>query len=102
MWTGVGAGVMALLTVLSYRFTWWPLSPLGYMVSPAWIMNALWFPFFLAWIFKSLMLRFGSLALYNRSRYLVYGVILGQIGVAGFWLVIDLITGTTGNRIPVY
>jgi hypothetical protein len=102
MWTGLGAGVMALLTLLSYRFAWWPLSPLGYMVSPAWIMNALWFPFFLAWILKSLMLRFGSLALYNRSKYLIYGVILGQIGVAGFWLVIDLITGTTGNRIPVY
>lgn len=102
MWTGVGAGVMALLTTLSYRFTWWPLSPLGYMVSPAWIMNALWFPFFLAWGLKSLMLRFGSLTLYNRSKFLVYGVILGQIGVAGFWLVIDLLTGTTGNRIPVY
>lgn len=48
------------------------------------------------------MLRFGSLTLYNRSKFLVYGVILGQIGVAGFWLVIDLLTGTTGNRIPVY
>ena len=102
MWTGVGMAVMALLSVVSYRYAWWPLSPLGYMVSPAWIMNALWFPFFVAWILKSLMLRFGSLTLYNRSRFLVYGVILGQIGVAGFWLVIDLVTGTTGNRIPVY
>ena len=102
MWTGVGAGVMALLTLASYRFSWWPLHPLGYMVSPAWIMRSLWFPFFVAWAIKNLVLRFGSLALYNRSRDPVYGIIIGQIVVAGFWLLIDLLTGTTGNQIRVY
>ena len=75
---------------------------MGYMVSPAWIMNALWLPFLVAWVLKSVILRFGSLALYNRTRVPIYGVILGQIAVMGFWLVIDLMTGTTGNRIRVY
>lgn len=102
MWTIVGAVVMAGLTMASYRFAWWPLHPLGYMVSPAWIMNSLWFPFLVAWALKSFILRFGSLALYNRTRVPIYGVILGQIAVMGFWLVIDLITGTTENRIRVY
>ena len=102
MWTGVGAAVMVLLTLATYRFSWWPLHPLGYMVSPVWIMNSLWFPFLVAWVLKSLMLRFGSMDLYNRSRLLIYGIILGQIVVAGFWLIIDLWTGTTGNRIRVY
>ena len=102
MWTGVGVVVMAGLTMASYRFTWWPLHPLGYMVSPAWIMNALWLPFLVAWILKSLILKFGSLALYNRTRIPIYGVILGQIAVMGFWLVVDLITGAVGNQIRVY
>jgi len=101
-WTGVGAGIMGLLTFATYRFSWWPLHPLGYMVSPAWIMGDLWFPFFVAWAVKSLVIRMGGLRAYDRTRPATYGVILGQIVVAGFWLVIDISTGTTDNRIRVY
>ena len=101
-WTGVGAVVMSLLTLASYRFAWWPLHPLGYMVSPVWIMGSTWFVFFVAWLVKTLVLKLGGIGVYRRSRHLFYGLILGQIVVAGFWLVIDMLTGTTGNRIPVY
>ena len=101
-WTGLGAAVMLALTLGSYRFAWWPLHPLGYLVSPAWIMGSLWFPFLVAWAGKSLVLKLGGIEAYRRSRWLAYGIILGQIVVAGFWLVLDILTGTTGNRIPVY
>ena len=87
---------------LALGFNWWPLHPLGYMVSPAWIMGDLWFPFFVAWAVKSLVIRMGGLRAYDRTRPATYGVILGQIVVAGFWLVIDISTGTTDNRIRVY
>ncbi|MEE2753116.1 MAG: DUF6785 family protein [Candidatus Latescibacterota bacterium] len=102
LWTGVGAVVMGLLTLASYRLNWWPIHPLGYMVSPAWIMSSLWFPFFVAWIVKSLVIRLGGLRAYEKTRPAAYGVILGQIVVAGFWLVIDIITGMTDNGIRVY
>ena len=102
MWTGVGAAVMGVLTLAQYRFSWWPLHPLGYMVSPVWIMDSIWFPFFAAWALKTVILRYGGMDLYHRSRLLIYGIILGQIVVAGFWLMVDVATGTTGNRIPVY
>lgn len=102
LWTGVGMAVMGLLTLATYRLSWWPLHPLGYMVSPAWIMNSLWFPFFVAWAVKSLVIRLGGLRAFDRSRPATYGVILGQIVVAGFWLIIDILTGTTDNRIRVY
>jgi hypothetical protein len=102
IWTGVGAAVMGLLTFATYRFSWWPLHPLGYMVSPAWIMASLWFPFLVAWALKSIVIRAGGLRAYDRSRPIAYGVIIGQIVVAGFWLIIDIATGTTGNSIRVY
>ena len=102
MWTGVGAAIMGLLTFASYQFSWWPLHPLGYMVSPAWIMRSLWFAFFVAWAIKSLVIKFGGLRAFEQTRPVAYGVIIGQIVVAGFWLVIDIITGTTDNRIRVY
>ena len=101
-WTGVGALIMSLLTLASYRFAWWPLHPLGYMVGPVWVMGSLWFAFLVAWLVKSLVLKLGGIEVYRRSRWLFYGLILGQIVVAGSWLVIDVLTGTTGNRIPVY
>ena len=101
-WTGVGAVVMGLLTLASYRLSWWPLHPLGYMVSPSWIMATLWFPFFVAWVIKTLVIRLGGLQAYDRTRPATYGVILGQIVVAGFWLIIDIITNTPNNRIPMY
>ena len=102
MWTGVGAAVMSLLTLASYRWAWWPLGGIGYVVSPAWIMGSLWFPFFVASIGKSAVLKFGGIDVYRRSRWFIYGMILGQIVVAGVWLLIDIGTGTTGNRIRVY
>lgn len=101
-WTGVGAIIMGGLTFATYRFNWWPLHPLGYMVSPAWIMTSLWFPFLVAWALKSIVIRAGGLRAYNRSRPIAYGVIIGQIVVAGFWLLIDVATGTTDNPIRVY
>lgn len=102
MWTGVGAVIMGALTFATYRLSWWPLHPLGYMVSPAWIMTSLWLPFLVAWGLKSIVIRAGGLRAYDRSRPIAYGVIIGQIVVAGFWLVIDIATGTTDNRIRVY
>lgn len=102
IWTGAGAAIMGLLTFASYRFTWWPLHPLGYMVSPAWIMASLWFPFFVAWALKSIVVRAGGLRAYDRSKPIAFGVIIGQIVVCGFWLLIDIATGTTDNRIRVY
>lgn len=101
-WTSIGMIVMGVLTFATYRFSWWPLHPLGYMVSPAWIMGSLWFPFFVAWAVKTLVIRMGGLYAYDKTRPATYGVILGQIVVAGFWLVIDILTGTTDSRIRVY
>ena len=102
MWTGVGAVIMGALTFATYLRSWCPLHPLGYMVSPAWIMTSLWLPFLVAWGLKSIVIRAGGLRAYDRSRPIAYGVIIGQIVVAGFWLVIDIATGTTDNRIRVY
>lgn len=101
-WTGLGAGVMSLLSLAHYRLPWWPFHPLGYMVSPSWVMGSIWLNFFVAWLVKSLVLRIGGQQTYRRSCWLFYGLILGQIVVAGFWLIVDALTGMTQNQIPLY
>ena len=98
----IGMAAMAALLMLHRRFVWWPVHPAGYCTANSWAMYNMWFPFFVASIVKSAVLKFGGIDVYRRSRWFIYGLILGQIVVAGFWLLIDIATGTTGNRIRVY
>ena len=60
-------------------------------------MNWVWFSIFLAWLFKTIVLKYGGAAAYSRTRPFFLGLILGQVVVAGMWLVIDYFTGMTGN-----
>jgi hypothetical protein len=98
-WTGLGAGVMALLMFARHRFLWWPIHPLGFPISTIWMTNYISFSVFLAWLIKSVVLRYGGPRLYRRTRPFFLGLILGQFFCAGLWLIIDYLTGMTDNNI---
>ena len=102
LWTGVGAGVMLLLTYAQRMFFWWPLHPLGFLAQGGWIMSQLWFSFFLAWAVKTAVLRYGGGRAYKTARVFFIGIIVGLLVVGGLWLIIDSITGMRGNRIRIY
>ena len=94
--TGIGALVMVLLMQVRYRLLWWPLHPLGYTVSAHFYYT--WFSVFVAWLLKSIVLKYGGPKLYRQTRPFFLGLILGQFVIAGLWVVIDYFTGMTGNR----
>ena len=102
LWTGSGALLMGLLIAARQRYLWWPFQPLGFVVSMGWVMDSIWFSVFLAWFCKVLFLKYGGPRLYPKTVPFFLGLALGQIAVGGLWLFIDGITGTVGNRIPVY
>jgi len=102
LWTGIGAGVMLLLTYLQRMFFWWPLHPLGFLAQGGWIMSQLWFSFFLAWAVKTAILRYAGGRAYKKARVFFIGIILGLLVVGGLWLIIDSLTGMRGNRIRIY
>ena len=97
--TALGAALMSLLTYLRYRFVWWPVHPLGFATGTFYIMNWVWFSIFLAWLIKSAILKYSGSGGYARTRPFFLGLILGQVVVAGMWLVIDYFTGMVGNVI---
>jgi len=97
--TGIGASAMLLLIVARWRYVWWPLHPLGYPIGPIWIMDHLWFNMFLAWLIKVLVLKYGGVGLYLKTRPFFMGLILGHIVPGGFFLIIDHFTGMTNNVI---
>ncbi|MCC7262833.1 MAG: hypothetical protein IT369_09960 [Candidatus Latescibacteria bacterium] len=98
MFTALGALIMGLLAYARARFVWWPLHPLGFATSGFDIMDYVWFSIFVAWCFKAVVLKYGGPGLYRSTRPFFLGLIMGQIVVAGFWLVIDYFTGVVGNQ----
>ena len=95
----IGAGLMLGLLLLRRRFAWWPLHPIGLIVMGTAIMPRIWFSFFLAWLIKGILLRYGGPRLYTKSVPLFLGFIIGQFVAAGAWVAIDSLAGVTGNII---
>ena len=90
---GVGGLLMAALQGLRMRFLWWPLHPLGYPMAGTFAMRNMWFSTFVAWAIKSVMLRYGGIPVYEKSRPFFLGLILGDFVNIGLWLVIEAFTG---------
>ena len=102
LWMVGGGTVMALLLAAREYFLWWPLHPLGFLVSHGRVMDGIWFTIFLAWAVKVVVLKYGGVGIYRRTQPFFLGLALGHIVVGGIWLVIDGFTGMVGNRIPLY
>ncbi|MDE2125614.1 MAG: hypothetical protein KGJ62_03410 [Armatimonadetes bacterium] len=82
-------GFLATLAMnsLRSRFYWFPLNPIGYALSGTWVMMCFWFPALLAWLLKSLALRYGGMRFYRASRPLFLGMILGEVSAALFYAI---------------
>jgi hypothetical protein len=91
----VGAGflITTLLMLLRTRFTWWLFHPVGYAMANTATMNQVWLPFFLAWLIKSLILRYGGMRLYRLSLPFFYGVIVGDFLAGGLTTLVGCFTG---------
>ena len=84
----IGAGAMALLTFLRYRFSWWPINPIGLTISAADNTASLVMPVFIAWVCKASLLRIGGVNLYRKAKPLFLGLLVGYTaGVAWSFLV---------------
>ncbi|MFQ6130736.1 MAG: DUF6785 family protein [Armatimonadota bacterium] len=88
---GVGLAVAIFLSVMRMRLWWWPLYPLGYALCGSWTMIVFWFPLLVAWIIKSVLLRYAGMKAYTRLRPFFLGLILGEFFLALVWAVIGCI-----------
>ncbi len=99
--TGLGAAIEAMLIGAQYRFAWWPLHPIGFIISNGWLTGQIWFAVFIGWGAKSQIMKYGGTRTYLRLKPLFLGLILGEAVSAGTWLVLDYLLGGTGNRITM-
>jgi hypothetical protein len=67
------------------QFLWWPFHPIGYVTAETGIGNSFWFHYFLAWVFKGIVLRYGGHRLYVQTMPFVLGLMLGDILTQTVW-----------------
>ena len=90
---GLGSGL--LIMFMRVKFTWWQFHPagyaMGYSLRGTYGMLNWWFMFFVAWLIKTTLTRYGSGNAYHRSRPFFIGLIAGFFMGVGISYGIDLI-----------
>lgn len=95
IWSGFG--VAFLLQWLRVRIPWWPLHPLAFAVTSSWEINLVWGPLFIAWVCKTLILRYGGRGGFQRSLPLFLGLMLGQFAIGSIWNIYGIV-----KELPTY
>ncbi|MCC6446672.1 MAG: hypothetical protein IT210_24880 [Armatimonadetes bacterium] len=88
------AGVFTVfLSAMRVRFLWWVFHPIGYVISNTLTITAFWLPFFIAWGFKVMILRYGGVRIYRQSVYFFTGIVLGDILAQSLWTLAGQLMG---------
>jgi len=88
---GVGAVAMATLSLLRYRFTWWPLHPFGFPLAAVGQVKWSCFSVFVGWAAKFVIMRLGGIALYRKTKPFFDGLIMGYFTGSGISWFVDWI-----------
>lgn len=77
LFLGIGLTEMGLLTFMTYRFRWWPLHPIGLVLSASDNHKSMVLPVFIAWAIKIVLIRVGGVTLYRRAKPIFIGLMVG-------------------------
>ncbi len=100
MFLGIGAAFTGLLFLLRYRFPGFPIHPIGFTISASNVLRSSVTSIFIAWLVKTLILRFGGLNTYRRLTPLFLGLFMGYLAGVGLGIAVDTIW-FNGNGHPL-
>lgn len=86
-----GGALMLMLTLARYYLVWWPLHPIGMVVSVSSPVVSGLLPVFLAWLIQTALMRFGGGSLYKKAQPFFIGALVGYLFGQVVGLVVDLI-----------
>mgnify|MGYP005853173225 FL=1 len=79
------------LQAMRLRMPGWPLDPVAYSLASTATASSYWLPLFLAWVLKSLILRYGGRRGYQQALPFFLGLVIGEAIVGVGWSLV----GTT-------
>lgn len=89
----VGFFSAGFLQFMRLRVAGWAFHPLGFAVSGSWEMNLVWMPLLIAWVLKTLLLRYGGLKVFRQALPFFFGMIMGQFVVGSLLNIISIYLG---------
>ena len=96
---GTGALLTCGMMFMRMRFLWGPFHPAGYALAISFAMEYFWFTFFLAGLFKLLIMKHGGLQVHRRLAPLFLGLILGDYVIGSIWAIIGPTLGIRTYKI---
>jgi len=94
-----GMGVVFLLRSLRSTYVAWPFHPAGYALGVSFAMDYFWFAFFLGWLIKGVLIRYGGMHMHRRAIPFFLGLILGHYVTGSIWALICPLSGHDAYRI---
>lgn len=74
---GIGSMLMFLFMSLRARLPWWPVHPIGFMLSYSWPARAIVSSMFICWLIKSVMMWVGGIELFRKGQPFFLGLLFG-------------------------
>jgi hypothetical protein len=96
----IGIGITFFLAFMRAIYWWWPFHPLGYALPASWTMTAFWLPIFIAWLLKSIIIKYGGVKQYLKFKPFFLGMILGEFSMATIWVGVSWITKEPAPYFP--
>ncbi|WP_394793405.1 DUF6785 family protein [Armatimonas sp.] len=76
------------------------LHPIGFLAASVHGVHTTWFSILIGWFAKSLVMRYGGMALYKAALPFFLGLIVGDALSAAFWIGMGYLTGVGYNNLP--
>lgn len=88
---GVGFTFGLGLQTMRMKYMWWPFHPLGFAVSGNWEMNLVWMPLLIAWVLKTMIVKYGGHRIYQQAAPAFLGLIVGQFVVGSVLNIVSIV-----------
>ena len=86
-----GLGAVIAFSLFRFRFKWFPLHPVLFLVWGAWPTAGCWSSFLIGWGVKELVVRFGGGRVYQNLKPLFIGLIAGELVATGASVLFEII-----------
>ena len=95
------AGICMVFGLRAMRtaFIWWPFHPAGYALAVSFAMDYFWFAFFIAWVLKVSLIRYGGRKAHAQAVPFFLGLVLGDYTVGSIWALLGPALGVTTYKV---